>query len=72
MGSVKVESPEIIGKPRSPVRWRAVVAGSERARCRGRLTQAVKSALVVRAERNAAPCGASHAVLQDILHLADL
>ena len=47
---------------RSPVRRRAAVAGSVRALWWSD-DAAVKSALVVRAERNAAPCGASHAAV---------
>ena len=45
---------------RSPVRRRAIVAGSVRALWWAD-DAAVKSALVERAETNAAPCGASHA-----------
>ena len=47
---------------RSPVRRRAVVAGSVRALWWSD-DAAVKSALVVRAERNSAPCGAPHAAV---------
>jgi hypothetical protein len=46
----------------SPVRQRAIVAGSVRA-LPWADDAAVKSALVVRAERNAAPCGAPHAAV---------
>jgi hypothetical protein len=47
---------------RSPVRRQAIVAGSVRA-LPWADDAAVKSALVVRAERNAAPCGAPHAAV---------